>query len=283
MATNAAGAATFKYGSHAGLGPGPDGGAAPAARSWTSSVGRVAPIRRVTSRCEAVDGRVARVPVPTLHDAARREALGRLSRRARHGPRGSLRRLRGDAGRHHVGASCAWRPSAARLSPGWRFAEGRRRPSRPWRACARPRGRPGLAGPARRRRLRHRVDGPRAAWSCCARMARTTSTASRLPAGVETALLFQVELPAGTRRGAGHGRDRPPGRAGSPGHADHAAVPAARERAHPSTPWSWPCLATLTARRSSWRCARPCRWRSTIAWIARSSPARLASTRPPPT
>ena len=102
IATNAAGAATFKYGTTRDWVQAHHGRPADAATSSTSSAVHVARTPTATSRSSRLGGDV-RVPIPRTRCRTSPKLVGRLLRRARHGSHRSLHRLGRHARRRHRG------------------------------------------------------------------------------------------------------------------------------------------------------------------------------------
>ena len=275
---NAAGAATFKYGT---------------TRDWVRALTVVLPGGDVldvergaddwptatgssTSCCQRSHGAD---PGAALPHARRSEAVGRLLRRAGDGPDRSVHRLRRHARRHHRG-DAAGAAGAAGDVPGVRAVRrSRARRSRSCAGCATRRARRGAAATRAGSTCRPSSTWTRAAWRCCARTAPTARSGVTIPDGAAMALLVTLELPAGmtpARAFDDIGRAREPGAPDTPlvrfcRALDEAGVlDASRSR----------CRAIGRAHTSCWRCARRCRPASTRGSDARSSRSTRGSRRP---
>ena len=269
--TNAAGAATFKYGTTRDWVQGADGRARQRRRPRRRARRRRAPTPTGSSRSSLSDRRRARSGA-ALPDARRAEAVGRLLRRAGHGSRSicsSDRKARSASSPRsrcaccRRGRRCAWRScrsTIARAALAFVDAAARRGA----RDVAHARS-------ARHRRRRRSSTWTRAASRCCARTAPTARTASRFPTGTAIALLVTLELPRRHDRGRGVRRDRPRARPGRAGHAAGPLLPRARRRRRARRGRDRGARRRARASSSCSRCARRCRPASTRASAAPSS------------
>ena len=240
--------------------------------------------RRLRSRSCCPTG-PSRVPVPRYRMPRGAEAVGRLLRRAGHGPDRSVHRIRRHARRHHRGHAarrcrrgrrCAWRSCRSTIGAaalGVRHAAARRGA----RDLAHAR-------PARHRRLGHRAHGRALPRAAARGRRRSRASAFAIPAGrrdraarhARAAARHDRAERASTRSAARASRRRPTRRwCASAALLDEAGVLDAVEIAVPGDR----ARAAAAARAARGGAGR----RSTRASAARSTTSTRASRRPPPT